>query len=294
MFRKRTLWIAISVVALLAIVFTLTPANALASSFLSLFRVQKVQVITFDTAAAETARGKVEANQAAIENIFKEDLKITRQGKNVEVASVDEAAQKAGFTPHLPTALENPIIRVEPGMNAIFTIHNAKLQALIDAVGVDAKLPAAVDGKPITVDVAAAVVVSSGCQTTQNPTTKENMYIASTCTSFVQMPSPVVNTPEGLNIPALGQAVFQFMGLPADQAAQLSQKIDWTSTLVLPIPTDNKVTYKDVQVDGVSGTLLEGSGQDGSALVWVKDGMLYGLHVPGTGDDAMKIAATIK
>lgn len=291
MFKRRTLWAALAAIALIAVVFTLTPANAWASSFLGLFRAQKVQVITFDPAAAQNAQGKLDANQAAIKQVFKEDLKISGHGEAVTVASAAEAAQKAGFTPRIPSALVNPEISVRPGMNATFTINQPKLQALMDAVGVEAKLPANTNGKVITADVADAVVTTSAdCP----KTAKTNQDLAKgNCTALVQLPSPVVNTPDGLNVQQLGQAMFQFLGMPAAEAQQVSQTIDWTSTLILPIPQSGDLQYQEVQVDGVTGTFLKETAQDAYGLVWVKDGILYGLHGPGGLADAQRVAGSL-
>ncbi len=56
MITRRPLWTALAILAVLTLVFTLTPARAWASDFLGLFRVQKVQVVTFDPAAMEDAK----------------------------------------------------------------------------------------------------------------------------------------------------------------------------------------------------------------------------------------------
>ena len=69
---------------------------------------------------------------------------------------------------------------------------------------------------------------------------------------------------------------YGVLGLSADEAARLAQEIDWTSTLLLPVPTDF-ATFNEVMVNGKSGiaiTSLEGTG---SAVVWQEDGVLYML-----------------
>lgn len=293
MFTRRPLWTALAVIAVLALVFTITPANAWASGLLGLFRVQKVQVVTFDPAAAENARTRLTANQAEIEQVFKEDMKITHQGTVTEVTSASEAKDKAGFAPRLPGTMKTPTLAVKPGMNVQFTINQPKLQAMIDAVGVDMQLPKEVNGKDITVDVPSAVVATSGCPVGKGSLEAESQAPAD-CTVLIQVPSPTVNTPAGLDVQKLGNTMFQFLGIPADQAQQLSQRIDWTSTLVLPIPQGSKIQYQDVQVDGVTATFLQEEGQNSYQMIWVKDGVLYGLHGPGGLQDALKIAGSLQ
>lgn len=288
---KRPLWTALAVLVVLVLVFTLTPASAWANSFLGLFRVQKVQVITFDPAAAANARTQLESNKAAVEQVLKDNLKISHTGESAKVASVEEAAAKAGFTPRLPAAMGAPDLTVRPGMSGVLTIDQPKFQELIDLAGIDYKLPAETNGKKVVVNVASSVVAASGCPAASIETEKQ---IPAGCTAFVQVPSPVVETPDGLDMNSLGQAMFQFLGLSPAEARQLSQRIDWSSTLVLPIPQSGEVQYQDVQVDGVSGTLLVQPQRGEYALVWVKDGMLYGLSGSGNSSDALNIASSLK
>jgi hypothetical protein len=85
---------------------------------------------------------------------------------------------------------------------------------------------------------------------------------------------------------------LQALGMSADQAKSFSQKVDWSTTLVIPIPT-GEVTYQDVQVDGADGYVLapvQGSGSTNArySVVWVKSGVIY--SVAGTGDPAQGLA----
>lgn len=280
MLKRKPVWAALTIVVALTLVFTITPARAWASSFLSMFRIQRVQVFTFDPAAMDSARGRMEASEEAMKQVFQDDLEITEHGDIIEVGSVEEAAEKAGFTPRVPTALTDPRFAVKPGMNAVLTIDQPKLQALMDSLGVDVQLPESVNGQVVTVDVPDAVAIS-GCAEGED------------CPSLIQLPSPTVNAPDEFDVPRMGEAMFQFLGLSPMEARQLSQRIDWTSTLVLPIPQDETVRLEDVQVDGVTGNLIQGKDDTGSMLIWVKDGILYGLRVPGTPEEALSLAATL-
>ncbi len=293
MSTRRPLWAALAIVVALALVFTLTPANAWASSVLSLFRVQKVQVITFDPAAAQNAQNQLKSEQDVIKQVFKDDLKITKHGEMTTVASAAEAKDQVGFTPRVPAALKDATINVQPGMNAVFTINQPKLQSILDAVGIDAKLPAEVNGKVITVDVPDAVAVSSGCPTSPSALQEESQLPAN-CTSLVQVPSPTVNTPAGLDVPQLADAMFQYLGLSPADAKQLSQRIDWTTTLVVPIPQGGQIQYQDVQVDGVTGTLFQEADSGRYSLIWVKNGVLYGLSGSGSTEQALSIAGSLQ
>ncbi len=202
---------------------------------------------------------------------------------------MEEASAKAGFTPRLPDELTNLELQVKGGMNAAFTIDQPKLQELLDVADVKVQLPEDINGKTVTANVPEAVVASTGCEI---PPSKEGL--PSDCVMLVQMPSPTIDAPASLDMTSLGTAMFEFLGLSADEASQLSQRIDWTSTLVLPIPQGGEVQYEDVSVDGVTGTLLLEAGRNSYELIWVKDGMLYGLHGPGGKNQAIKLASSLK
>lgn len=289
MFTKRSFWTALSAIAVLTLIFTITPARAWASSFLSLFRVENVQVVTFDPDAVANARNQMEANRAVIEQIFDEDLEVTENGTSVEVGSIDEASAAAGFAARLPGAFTDPVIMARPGMNAIFTINQPKLQSLLDVAEIGIQIPESADGQVVTVDVSQSVSITSGCMTVEGD---ENQ--PENCANFIQMPSPVVNAPDELDVPKMGEAMFQFLGLAPEEARSLSQRIDWTTTLVLPIPNTGQLQYKDVQVDGVTGTLIREEENSLSMLIWVKGGILYGLSVPGGEEEVLAAAASLR
>lgn len=295
MFTRRPLWTALAVIAILALSLTITPVRAWASSMLSLFRVQKITVVQFDPAAVEKAQNSMDANQEMIRQIFRDNVKITEKGQYQEVASVDEAQQAAGFTPRLPAALKDAKLAVKPGFHGELTIDQPKMQGLLDAAGVDAKLPESVNGKVVVAAVSSAVIATQGCPASASygkEVLPEDKF--PNCTVLMQMPSPVIDAPDGLDMPQLGQAMFQFLGLPKDQAASLAQRIDWASTLVLPIPQGKGISYQDVQVDGVTGTLLQSTDEPGYMLLWVKDGVIYGLRGPGSAQDGLALAASLK
>jgi hypothetical protein len=250
--------------------------------------VEKITVIQFDPKAAGNANEGLSANREAIEQIIDKNLKITGEDKLEEVASIEEAAAKAGFTPRIPSAMSDLKLAYKPEMNASLTIDQPQMQAVLDAIGADVQLPEKVDGKQVNVNVKATVVAADGCSPDASSTD-----LPEDCTVLIQLPSPTVDAPEGLDIQKTGAAMLQFLGLSADEAARLSQRIDWTTTLLLPIPKDPSIQVSDLRVDGVPGTLLVADEENMFALLWVKDGMLYMLRGQGGIDKASAIASSM-
>ena len=71
--------------------------------------------------------------------------------------------------------------------------------------------------------------------------------------------------------------------MTSDQAAAFTQSVDWTSTLVVPIPK-NAAKYDQLSVDGVTGTLIQRPADDAPqfVLLWVKNGIIYAIGGLGT------------
>ena len=116
------------------------------------------------------------------------------------------------------------------------------------------------------------------------------------CTTLYQLSSPVINAPAELNVPQLGEAMFQFIGFTEEQARSLSSTIDWTSTLILPIPEGQGVSYQEISVDGVTGTLLLSGEYSVSrySIIWTKDGKLYSLNGVGALEEAQKAVTALQ
>jgi len=165
----------------------------------------------------------------------------------------------------------------------------------------DLQLPASIDGATISVDVPTGVTAAYGnCPVpaasgdAKAPDRNITLGRFNNCVLFAQMPSPSVNTPPDLNVGQLAEIGLQFTGMSAAEAHQFSQSVDWTSTLVIPLPR-NAGTYQQVSVDGVTGTLISRSASGGQySMIWVKNGILYGLTGNGSSAQAVALAQSIQ
>jgi hypothetical protein len=302
---KRSVWAGFSAVLVLAAAFSFAPVQAWASEFLGLFRVQQVQVLPIDTTQLSSLSNDSSLVKQ-ISQLFADSVNVTRQpGQPVVVGSAAEASQAAGFGVRLLGAGQGtPRVTVQDGTAFEVVINRQRAQALLDQAGrSDLRLPASIDGAKITVDVPTGVTAAYGdCPA---PSVSENGLPDvkgarpaqfSNCTLLAQMPSPTVNTPPDLNIAQLAEIGLQFTGMSASEAHQFSQSVDWTSTLVIPFPR-NAGTYEQVSVDGVTGTLITGGRGDGGnhySLIWIKNGVVYGLTGNGSSQQALALAQSIQ
>jgi hypothetical protein len=181
-------------------------------------------------------------------------------------------------------------IYVSSGAAFSLTIDRTKAQALLDEAGrSDLVLPESVDGAEISVDIPSSVSVAFGTCPKPGSEVSGNHEQSTTerrypdCVILAQIPSPSVNAPASLPIDQLAQIGLEFTGMSQEEAAAFTSTVDWTSTLVVPIPR-NAAVNEQVIVDGVTGTLVQRSSEEGPqfALLWVKDGIIYAISGLGT------------
>lgn len=290
---------ALPIVLALTVVFAVPSVRAFASELLNLFRVQRVAVVEVDFTGLQQLDGVVGRD---ISQLISDSITIENEpGDPVNVANTDEASQLAGFTVRAPQEMAPSRISVMSGASFTFTIDRDKAQSLLDEAGRgDLVLPKEVDGADVSVKIPSSVSIAFGtCPEPSSDSEAERELERETTTSgspgrvyrdciiLAQIPSPEVSAPASLDIAKLAQMGLEFTGMTAEEAAEFTSTVDWTSTLVVPIPR-NAASYQQVTVDGVIGTLIERPSDDAPqfALFWVKNGIIY--TVGGLGDNAQK------
>ena len=291
--RYRLVGVSLALIVLLAVALSAAPVRTLASQLLGIFRVQQVAVVPVDMSTLEGLSNNATLSQQA-EALFAESVKTTREAAQPqEVPSVAEASAAAGFPVRVLDAGAGALtLTVERGPAVEMTINRARAQALLEAAGhTDIKLPATLDGAPIVIDIPTAVVSSYGaCRTA-----RERQSQMDTCLILTQLPSPTVTTPPDLNMQELAAAGLQMAGLSPLEAQAFSRTVDWTSTLVIPIPV-GQADYQQVFVDGVTGYLIASTGNNdlpSQTLIWTRDGMIYDLTTFNPKSDLVAIAGLL-
>ena len=292
---------------ILALVLAFPGTRALAGELLSLFRVQHVTVVPIDFTGMEQLNGAVGQN---ISQLISESVIMQKKPSDpVNVATTDEASQLAGFNVRAPQGIQPSRISVMSGAAFTLTIDRAKAQALLDEAGrSDLILPEDVDGADVSVNIPSSVSLAFGnCPEPSNESEAERERqremetngspgrVYKDCIILAQIPSPEVSAPASLDINKLAQIGLEFTGMTAEEAAQFTSTVDWTSTLVVPIPR-NAASNRQVTVDGVTGTLIERPSDDAPqfALFWVKDGIIYTIGGLGSNSQrALEIANSL-
>jgi len=285
--KARPFWALLILIVLLTASMAFSPVRAIANSFLGLFRIQHIDVVQVDPDALPSNLGR----SSQFEAMLSQDVKHETFGEVQTVSSAEEASQLLGMPVRLPSELEGQpvVLQVQPASRVTFTLNSERIQAILNEIGrSDIQLPKGLDGAVVTIDIPAGLNATYGdCVKTQvsNPDTLQTMR-GRNCTTYIQIDSPTISAPPGLDVEKIGEAYLQVLGMSSEDASHFAKNIDWTTTFVVPLPSSG-VDYQDVNVDGVTGTIVQNQGSGAYKsydMLWIKDGVVYALH--GQGADA--------
>jgi hypothetical protein len=268
MIRRKPIFALGLLVVLFGLALSFPAVRAAASDFLGIFRVQKFSPIFVSEQQVQLLM------EIADGGLFPGEIEmIDEPGDPVEAASLEAAEAEAGFNIRLPSELGAPahIYTVDGGQGRL-TINLEDARRLLAAAGGDpALLSDSLQGQVVDVTVYNGVSVDWADGTT-----------------LMQTSSPLIDYPDDVDTVAIGEAILQALGVEPSQARHLAETIDWTNTLLFPVP-ENIATFTEAQVDGVTGLGLSSLDNQHAVILWEKDGRLYVI----TGDQAVAELADI-
>jgi len=266
------------------------PVRTAADTFLQSFRANSVMFVSVDQSRIQ------EIIQASGDpsTLFLSAPQVVGQPKNFPAGSLDEAGTIAGFTPAQPDAFPSKpesvtsVVHEQFRAQAQVNIHN--ISRVMQTLGInDITLPDQLGSTPITADVPAMIE-------TDYSGTGYNFRL-------VQGHTPTVNMPKGVDLAQVGEAGLRVLGMQPDQAKQLSQQIDWSTTLVVPFPTGMSDVVR-VQVGEAQGLLVSSDnpanrveGGRTNVLYWQNGDRFYVLVGNGsamTSDMMVVLARSVK
>ncbi len=266
LFGRRYAWATPLAVLALVLILSVPGVRAAASDFLGLFRVQKFTPISIS--AEQLALLEDVANSG----LYPGEVEFFEEpSEPVLATSLAEAAATVGWQPASPGSLGQPdAVYTMGGASGRLVIDVENARALMSLAGADpALIPDSLDGAQVDVTMYGAI--------SQN--WDDGLVL-------VQAPSPLVEYPDDVDVTALGQALLEALGMESGPARRLSESIEWTNTLLLPIPA-SIATFDEVQINGSSGLALTSVDGATSAVLWENAGMVYVL----SGSDAAALVS---
>ena len=303
--RLRPAWGVLALVCAVAVLLSVAPARTFAERILAMLRVKKITVVSVYPSSTETRTDQRTAKM--LSQLISDNVVVTMDaGKPQPQPSADAASKLAGFDVRTIGDLGAPQKILVNGEAAFhMTLNRDRMQAILQEAGrSDIQLPASIDGALVAVHIPRTVLTAYGnCPermahhgppSQQPPGGESNQpEAADNCVFMVQAPSPTVSVPPSLNISQVAEAALELAGMGPSEAHSFCQTVDWSSTLVVPVP-GNVSSSQTVNVDGVTGTLISlRSDHNRYSLLWVKDGIIYSLNGHGDPNQALNLAASL-
>jgi anti-sigma factor RsiW len=266
----------------------LPPVRAAADQLLQVFRVQQVVFLPFSEERANDI-DQLETKESPFV-----DIQVADEDWDPQIVSGPAEAEDAiGYPLHQPA-----VFPIEPtkrefkvrGSNTIqFQVDVPVLREALMLLGInDVTLPDALGEAPVRVDMPAHAV------TTYRHDDNDTGYSL----TLFQGQSPEITLPDGVDIAQLGKAMLRVYGMNPVEAEAMSQQIDWSSTLVVPFPTDlGEESAQQVSVNGANGLLIRDNDPSGTqGLYWQDGGRFYVLTGSGviTPDALIAIAESVR
>jgi hypothetical protein len=291
----RPAWGLAATVVIIAMVAGMNPVRSWAQRVLAMLRVQKIAVVTIDRNMLTNSDPNLHPDKL-IGQFMADSVVVTMQpGKPGIAPDMVTAARMAGYPIRNISNLGEPENIKVTGETAFqMTLNRDRVELLLDEVGrSDIHVPESANGALIAVHIPKTVVAAYGnCQTPQSATSSPEKK---TCTYLIQAASPTVSVPPDLKMSEIAEAGLELAGMSSSEAHSFCQTVDWSSTLVIPIPR-NTGSYETVNVDGVEGTLISETvpQDDRYSLLWVKDGVIHSLTGTGSSSDALALASSLQ
>ena len=303
--------LAMLALVLLTTAFIATPMRSLADDLLNRFRVEKFEAITIqmdqfgEFQADMMLRAFTSDHQvvlSAMEELVEIESTFDHDNPENELLTLDdENAVTDAFgsfksARSLPSGFDSePQFMMSNGGSVTATVDTASMNMIVEELRLPIySIPDASDMPAMTfeVDIPETLVTYYS--------SSEGGHLA-----VVQMESPTLYTPDGLNMDALREEILMLPGLPTDFVSQLRSIEDWQQTLVIPVPEGAET--RDVTIDGQAGLLIEAGEFDGndwgfgfeldsdaSVVMWNDGGILYIVAGTVSGSDILNVAGSLR
>ena len=280
----------LSAAATVALVATVLTMSGLAETILTIFEPKQIVAVPI-TSNDLTGASSFEAYGT---------LTWTEPPKPYDVPDVRAAARESAMTVlvpgNLPAGVGPPRYGVMPKTTATFTFSAEKArQAAAAQKRTPPPMPANMDGSKLFITGGPAVVAfyDDGTRPTgATGASGESPFITGMPKLIVAQGKPPVVQSDGVTVDQLQSYLLQQPGISPQLAAQIRAIKDPSTTLPVPIPVD-MATSKKVTVQGVEGIFVGDSTGLGSAVIWQKDGIVYGVAGTLTEEQVLAVANSL-
>jgi hypothetical protein len=283
------LWLkGLAAAASVALIAVLLTASGLAETIITIFEPKQVVAVPISSVDLMNASG------------------FTRYGtltwsvppKPYDVPDLATAKTESGLnvlTPsQVPSGVNAAAVRygVMPRTTATFTFSADLTRQTATLLGrTPPPMPANIDGSKLFITGGPAVVQFFGDGAAPAPGAGASPLSDLPKLLIAQGKGPTVQS-DGVSVEQLQQYLLAQPGISPALAAQIKAIKDPSSTLPIPIPVD-MASSKSITVQGVQGVFVGDSTGLGSAVIWSKDGMVFGVAGTLTEAEILAVANSL-
>jgi hypothetical protein len=217
----------------------------------------------------------------------------TKQPQPQIATSADEAQSISGLpvpkVAALPTGVSSTVTYAAMGQaTAVFTFSTVKAAAAAAQAGKTLPaLPAGMEGAQLTVTVGPAIAEIYGNIT--KPAAGSDITQAGLPQLIVGETTAPVATSSQVTVLQFENYLLSQPGLSPELTAAIKAIGDPSTTLPIPIPVEF-ATSSTVTIQGVQGLALGDNTGVGAGVIWIKNGVVYGVVGTVKRDDAVDVA----
>ena len=279
--------------ACLVSAFAFTPAGSLAQGFLSIFEPAQFTAVGVTSTDLQSLRNLPDLN----------NLGTMAGGAQPSITPMDSAAaasRASGLTVLTPATLPasvpaHPTYLAFGSSSASFTFSAAKAAASVAATGKALpSMPAGLDGSTLQVTIGPGVVATYGASASRvkAPSSPQDPLSGLPALVVAQAAAPQVAS-TGVGVATIKGYLVQLPGITASLKAQIEAIGNPESTVPIPVPIDLAVA-QHVDVNGAPGLLVGDNTGVGSAMIWQRNHVVYGVAGALSQDDILAVARSLR
>lgn len=285
--RYQGMIAAAAAVLILAGIFSFSPARSLAAQMLTIFRVNRVQVLHFDPADVQQLQNALRESGQKVDldtlgsysherlqdSSLIDDGTAVIDGRRIAIPEAIGAYQRAGD------------LQLTQGERMLATPRVEGINSFLTSLGSQSLLPANLDGKTFTVQVPGVVQ-----GTFRQPGSDTPLVL-------IRSLSPALAVPDGVDVKQVRQALLAVPILPEGIRNTLAGIDLYGSTLLVPDFGIDRGggEVQEVAVNGSQGALIRSGNPDGRAvLLWPQGEIWNALEGNFSLDQAVALAAAVK
>ncbi|HYR94573.1 MAG TPA: hypothetical protein VEP48_10260 [Methylomirabilota bacterium] len=284
-----SLWIkGLAAAASVALIATLLTVSGVAETIITLFEPKTVVAVPITSADLTGAAGLTAYGT----------LTWSSPPKPYDVPDIATAEKATGMKVLVPSQLPSGVsvanarYGVMDRTTATYTFSADKTRAAAALLNRTAPpMPANIDGSKLFITGGPAVVQYFDDGTAPKSATSAGAFASLPRLIIAQGKGPLVQS-DGVTVEQLQQYLLAQPGITPALAAQIRAIKDPSSTLPVPIPVD-MATSKTVTVQGVQGVFVGDSTGLGSAVIWSKDGYVFGVAGTLTESQILAVANSL-